>query len=133
MLKQVNNVLTCLRAHILTCCSCRCPNALSLGDEKIPYCRSRRLDTVHEDVTHAVIVQHGNCRNADEYFDSVMDHGEDADVLDHTTILAPQFITEADSDEHDLGDEYTYWTSDAWKLGGDASDVGGLGTSSFEW
>lgn len=109
----------------------KCPNALTLNDYKIPYCRNRPLNTDYQNITHAVIVQHGNNRNALQYFESAVAAGDIAGVLNYTTIVAPQFITEEDRQAYGVGSEYLTWTSAQWKKGGDASI--GTKTSSFEW
>jgi hypothetical protein len=72
------------------------------------------------EVKRAVVVFHGNGRNARGYFAYVKDAREEAgepesDVL----IVAPHFVTEEDLDRHPQpdGDRLLRWTSQAWKDG----------------
>ena len=64
-------------------------------------------------VERAVVVVHGNGRNADDYFERVVTAAEQAGRLDATVIVAPRFQTR---DDAPLSGE-PYWTSAGWKRG----------------
>ena len=64
-------------------------------------------------VVRAVLVVHGNLRNADAYFERVVTAAEQAGRLAETLIVAPRFQT---SDDAPRPDE-PYWTSPGWKRG----------------
>jgi hypothetical protein len=97
--------------------------ALSTGGS-LRYFRSRPL-TPSQAVTRALIVVHGNGRNAEDYFDHAVAAAKLERRLDDVLLLAPNFRTRADAPapgEH-------YWSSRGWKRGNRSRDR--LRVSSF--
>lgn len=64
-------------------------------------------------VERAVVVVHGNNRDADDYFERVVTAAEQAGALAATVVVAPHFQT---SDDAPAAGE-PYWTSAGWKRG----------------
>lgn len=64
-------------------------------------------------VVRAVVVVHGNTRNADDYFERVVTAAEQAGRLAETLIVAPRFQTSEDAPRPDE----PHWTSSGWKRG----------------
>jgi hypothetical protein len=99
-----------------------CPNRLplSVGDLNIPYCSNKSLEQIDTTVKHAVIVLHGNGRNATGYYQYVVDAANKAGKLNETLIVTPHFLIEADVNQRNPGNDVPFWTIDSWK-GGDLS------------
>ena len=76
-------------------------------------------------VTAAVVVIHGNGRNAGAYFSRMVKAANLAGADQHTLVAAPWFAT----DDDDTGRGAARWSSDGWKAGDDAERPSGL--SSF--
>ncbi|MBA3527759.1 MAG: alpha/beta hydrolase [Propionibacteriaceae bacterium] len=85
----------------------------------VPYCANKRIDDRDPSVTRLIIVVHGDSRNASDYFDYVSSAAT-AGEIDDTLIVAPQFLTVEDLRREDLTSEVLYWSSDAWKEGGNS-------------
>ena len=89
---------------------------------QIPYFSNLSLSNVDEGIAHAVIVIHGNNRDADNYFNNMSAAALRAEDADSTVIIAPQFLTEDDIDAFQLASEFLYWTSGGWKSGSNSRD-----------
>lgn len=103
----------------------RCRDSLSLSTGgSIPYYRS--LPLVRNDLVHrAVLVIHGNQRNAGRYYDRTVASAIAAQRFRDVLVLAPNFRTLEDRPapgEH-------YWSSQGWKTGDKSRDAGRI--SSF--
>ncbi|WP_414588964.1 hypothetical protein [Scytonema sp. PCC 10023] len=90
-----------------------CPNrlALNIGDLKIPYCSNKFPDQQDATVRRAVVVFHGNSRNATGYYQYVLDAATTAGKLHETIILAPHFLVEEDVNHHNPGSDVPFWTN----------------------
>ena len=85
---------------------------------KLPYYASHDIEEKNDDIERLVIVVHGTNRNADDYYNNMRGAMlQRPDIKDQTLIIAPQFITEIEVDDHNLGRDYPYWSSDGWKVG----------------
>ena len=85
---------------------------------KIPYLSNYALDEANADISSAVIVVHGNKRNAGAYFGNMMAAASlRPEKTASTIIVAPQFITESEIEELSLDEEHLYWSSGGWKSG----------------
>ncbi len=90
---------------------------------KIPYLTNRDLTVPNNDISSAVVVIHGNNRNADVYFENMSTAAAMRPGVTNTTVIvAPQFLTEEDIDFHNLDEEHLYWTSGGWKSGSNSRD-----------
>ena len=97
--------------------ACRSELSLRSGGT-IPYYRTLALSR-NEAVRRAVIVVHGNRRDADRYFDRLVTAASAEKRLQDTLLLAPNFRTEKDeptSNEH-------HWSSHGWKIGNKSRDA----------
>ncbi len=75
----------------------------------IPIYSNRPLADPDPSVRRAVIMVHGTLRNADDYYQTIVDAA--AGVEDESCLLiAPQFLTRGDLDAHDLSAEHLYWS-----------------------
>lgn len=95
-----------------------CAARLSLGSGAfLPYYATHRLDQgaagQPTPATRAVVVIHGNSRNADDYFERVVAAAELAGRLQSSVVVAPRFQTSDDAP----GAGEPYWTSPGWKRG----------------
>jgi hypothetical protein len=102
-----------------------CSHRLSIEAEgytyAIPCCQNNPLDEFNPGINRLVIVIHGAVRNADEYFQGVLEAGVSAGGADKISlIIAPQFIIEEDIKAFQLGGDMAYWSENGWK-GGDNS------------
>ena len=73
-----------------------------------------RADVTWENLKAAIIVIHGNNRNADEYFDWMVNMVASIEKAEEVIIIAPHFKTASDIGGNN---ELIYWTSDGWKRG----------------
>lgn len=97
----------------------------SSGGKKVEYYRSHPL-TGSPDYDRALIVIHGYGRNADDYYNSVMEaQGIFPGVGDDTVVIAPRFQSEIDGPASDE----LYWSVPGWSRGEDSLD--GNAFSSF--
>ena len=123
MMRRMLSVMTIsfLASSHVVCNAAR----FSSGGKKVEYYRNHPL-TGSPDFTRAVVVIHGNGRNADDYYNSVM---EAKDVFpgvgDNTLVIAPRFQSE---DDAPAADEL-YWSVGGWSRGDNSLD--GAGYSSF--
>lgn len=84
----------------------------------LPYFRNYSLDRSNPGVTDAIVVIHGMNRNAYDYFNRVLIPARDSGMAQqHTAILAPQFLVEADVEAFDLQGNILYWSSSGWRQG----------------
>ncbi|MFK7921706.1 MAG: fibrobacter succinogenes major paralogous domain-containing protein [Bacteroidia bacterium] len=92
---------------------------------RIPYHRNHSLGNKNEAIKRAIIVIHGMNRNADGYYESIVNasksatcSGETPEVnpLDYTIVISPTLMMEDDIDEHNLGEDYPFWGS-SWRYG----------------
>ena len=95
-----------------------CAARLSLGAGAfLPYYATHRLDQgaagQPTPATRAVVVIHGNSRNADDYFERVVAAAQLAGRLQSSVVVAPRFQTSDDGP----GAGEPYWTSPGWKRG----------------
>src|SRR3546814_7283961 len=63
---------------------------------QVPVCSNRNLDELDGEVTRAVIVVNGAGRNADEYYQYIVDAAQASGVSAGTLIVVPQFLTDED-------------------------------------
>ena len=110
-------------SHLILMCNAA---RFSSGDgKKVEYYRNHPL-TGSLDFTRAVIVIHGWSRNADDYYNSVMQaKGIFPGVGDDTVVIAPRFQSEDDSPAEDE----LYWSKGGWSRGDNSLD--GAQFSSF--
>lgn len=97
-------------------------DTLWMGAKKVPYYCNRRLTQVNPDVTRAIIVIHGDGRNAADYFDAIlvsMPTSPDParDWRRKTIVLAPHFQEKSEARKDEL-----FWEGD-WNRGGERKDV----------
>ncbi|GAA3580988.1 alpha/beta hydrolase [Amycolatopsis ultiminotia] len=96
-----------------------CAHTLDLAEgAKMPYLASYPLSGAST-VTEAVVVIHGTGRNADGYFERMVQAAQDAGAGDRTEIVTPHFQTSDD----DPGDGEVSWTNGdetSWKDGGNS-------------
>lgn len=95
-----------------------CAQRLSLGAGAfLPYYATHPLDEgaagQSTPATRAVVVVHGNSRNADDYFERVVAAAELAGRLQSSVVVAPRFQTSDDGP----GAGEPYWSSPGWKRG----------------
>lgn len=101
----------------------RIPLALGGTTLRVPAFATHSLDGTTTGITRAIIVIHGTLRNADDYFQSVVEAGHTVPGADTSTfIVAPQFLTEADIAYHDLSDDLLYWAYMGWRKGDHSLD-----------
>ena len=106
-----------------TTVSAVCPQrfALSVGDAvvRVPYCARQAVDVADGTVRQAVVVIHGDHRNAGSNHRSV-ERAASAAGLTSALIVTPQFVTEQDASAHGLAGDVPIWPEDGWKEGGRA-------------
>ncbi len=96
--------------------TCRDELILSTGGS-IPYYRSLPL-VRNNSVLRAVLVVHGNQRDADRYYDRAVAAAASESAFRGLVLLAPNFRTLQD---HPASSEH-YWSSHGWKIGNKSLD-----------
>lgn len=79
----------------------------------LPIFSTHLLSEGHQSVTGALIVVHGNNRNADTYFESGILAAARAGLEPTTVVVSPHFQTDDDGPESDE----PFWSSAGWKRG----------------
>src|SRR3546814_8282975 len=104
----------------------RLPPRSTRTDTLFPYTTlfPSNLDELDGEVTRAVIVVNGAGRNADEYYQYIVDAAQASGVSAGTLIVAPQFLTDDDLEKHHPADEgaIAYWSSGGRKKGNLSKD-----------
>ncbi|KVE76702.1 hypothetical protein WI99_34210 [Burkholderia cepacia] len=91
------------------------------GNAVLPVYADRPLDQAAPDVTRVFVVIHGTLRNADAYYASGLEVVDKAGAAGKgTMVVAPQFLTRADTRAFSLPAQTLAWTQEGWK-GGDAA------------
>ncbi len=92
-----------------------CAERIGLGDGLfLPTFTTHLLTARNAEVTRALIVIHGNIRNADTYFDTgIRAVTNGGGTLGNTLVVAPHFQTSDDDPEPDE----PFWSSAGWKRG----------------
>ncbi|MEK2603778.1 alpha/beta fold hydrolase [Burkholderia arboris] len=100
------------------------------GSAALPVYADHPLDHAAPDVTRVFIVIHGTLRNADAYYASGRKVVEQAGASGNgTMVVAPQFLTRADTRAFSLPASTLAWTQEGWKGGEPARQPGPI--SSF--
>jgi len=95
------------------------------GGAVLPVYADHPLDTAAPDVTRVFIVIHGTLRNADAYYVSGLKVVEKAGAAGQgTMVVAPQFLTRADTRAFSLPAQTLAWTQEGWKGGEPARQPG---------
>ncbi|MFQ5637620.1 MAG: T9SS type A sorting domain-containing protein [bacterium] len=90
---------------------------------KLPYYRNFSLGSRNENIRRAVVVIHGTLRNADDYYQRILDPARTARKAGETIIIAPQFLIEEDVTQHSLPDDVLFWNNSGWKKGDRSRDT----------
>jgi len=83
----------------------------------LPVCTSRSLGRTDTSVTRAVIVIHGDSRNATGNYKYVVDAASATGHLGDTIVVAPQFMTSADLNAYPVRPGTLHWSDNGWKIG----------------
>ena len=82
----------------------------------IPCYQSHPPVRAYPGVDRGVIVFHGLTRNADDYYQRIQKSARSAGAQDNAAIFAPQFLIQADVEEHGLSQAFCFW-SNRWNEG----------------
>lgn len=95
------------------------------GSAMLPVYADHPVDQAAPDVTRVFIVIHGTLRNADGYYASGRKVVEKAGAAGNgTMVVAPQFLTRADTRAFSLPASTLAWTQEGWKGGEPARQPG---------
>ena len=96
--------------------------------------RSHALDARNEAITRALVMVHGQTRNADGYFRTALAAAFLADALEHTLVIAPRFASNEGSRCRDaLAPNELNWVclgAESWRNGAPA--IGNPSVTSFD-
>lgn len=110
-----------------------CHGELPINRRFAPYYSSYALATPNAAVTRAIIVIHGNSRDADNYFQSMVNAATAAGTLASTLIVAPHFQSNRGSCADTPAQDELVFGCATWKEGGPAVNPGpGLTVYSFD-
>jgi len=92
---------------------------------QLAFCSNKDL-TANDAVTHAVLLMHGQDRNAPNRYSSLLTSaGLSGAHPDSVVLITPQFLIEEDLIAHGLTSDYLHWTNvwNGWKYGYDNSST----------
>src|SRR5687768_5326318 len=95
--------------------------------------RSHALDVRNEAITRALVMVHGQGRNADGYFRTAVAAALLAGALDNTVVVSPRFASSEGTCRDTLASQELNWVClgpDSWRNGGGA--VGNPAVTSFD-
>lgn len=82
------------------------------------------INTSSNNINKAVIVIHGQNRNADDYYNSIYNIASDAGIASETIIIAPQFLITLDLNHWQLGNTVVFWSGTTpWSSGGQSNST----------
>ena len=88
----------------------------------LPLFSNHAIYTSPDDITRAVIVIHGQNRNADDYYNSIYSAASSTEELTETLVIAPQFLTTTDINFWELSNSVVYWSNTTSWTGGNLSN-----------
>jgi len=100
-----------------------CTEPVPVGDGRAVVYRTHALETRNEAITRALVMVHGQGRNADGYFRSAVAAGFLADALEDAVIVAPRFASNESNCRDKLAPQELNWTCagpSSWRSGGAA-------------
>jgi len=100
------------------------------GSGVLPLYVSRDWSGPQPEITRAVLVFHGRLRDADVYWRSAQKALNASGDTQHTLMIVPQFLADADIPAHHLPDEILHWQWESWMGGENANGPAAL--SSFD-
>lgn len=101
-----------------------------LGKAIIPLYLSHDWTLTQPEVTHVVLMFHGRLRDADVYWRTAKKAMAATKQSQHSMLIVPQFLADADIEQHGLSEDFLHWQWEAW-MGGEPAN-GPLAISSFE-
>ncbi|MES2071119.1 MAG: alpha/beta hydrolase [Pseudomonadota bacterium] len=100
------------------------------GSGILPLYLSQDWSSPQPDITRAVLVFHGRLRDADVYWRSAQKALKASGEAQHTLLIVPQFLADADIAAHDMPAAVLHWQWESWMGGENANGPAPL--SSFE-
>ena len=110
-----------------------CTDWVTVGNGRTLVYRTQPLDTRNEAITRALVVVHGQGRNADGYFRSAVAAALLAGALDNTVVVSPRFASNQGNCHDKLDAQEINWVcigGESWRNGGGA--VGNAAVTSFD-
>lgn len=111
--------------------------ALDANGSRARIYRTHALSSTHEKIEHAVIVIHGQGRNADGYFRHMLAAAFLADALQNTIVISPRFASHNGKSCLDqLDKQEVAWIcsgADSWRSGGNQANVADPKLNSFDF
>ena len=82
------------------------------------------INSSNNNINKAVIVIHGQNRNADDYYNSIYNIASNAGIASETIIIAPQFLITLDLNHWQLGNTIVFWSGTTpWSSGGQSNST----------
>lgn len=106
--------------------SSECLSTYKVGIGGVQVYSSFHLDSA-SNVKNAIIVVHGNNRNADDYFSNMISTIISLGLENEVLVVSPRFITQG---ERTLDSDW-YWNTTSWKWGNQSYSQSGLNIGSF--
>ena len=132
-LSQAASLEPCLKAQD----NCTEWVALDANGSRARIYRTHALSSTHEKIEHAVIVIHGQGRNADGYFRHMLAAAFLADALQNTIVISPRFASHNGKSCLDqLDKQEVGWIcsgADSWRSGGNQANVADPKLNSFDF
>lgn len=89
---------------------------------------SRDWSLPQAQITRVVFISHGIGRNVRSYWRSARAALAASGQAEHTMLILPQFLSDADVRAHGLPPEYLHWDSDEWSAGANANGPAPIST-----
>ena len=95
-----------------------CQGTLNFGgDRRLNYWRNFPLNRTNPQITHAVIVVHGDSNGAKDLFNAIAGPAANNGRLNNTLIVAPYFKDDQESNAAAHPPNHLVWGTDGWKYG----------------
>jgi pimeloyl-ACP methyl ester carboxylesterase len=104
------------QAPVRTVCPHRFTFVVAEQEFRVPYCARQPIDTPDAAAQLAVVVLHGDHRNATSNQQSVVRASTRAGVV-NALVVTPQFLVAEDASAHALGRDLPVWSEGGWKEG----------------
>ena len=89
---------------------------------------SRDWSVAQPQITRVVFISHGIGRNEHSYWRTATEALAASGEAEHTMLILPQFLSDADVRAHGLPPEYLHWDSNDWSAGANANGPAPIST-----
>ncbi len=98
-----------------------CPSVFNIQKNNkiysLRYASNHPIDETNNQIKQLVIYIHGARRNGLDYYDWAEKAVKTANSNNETLLIAPQFTSEKDIEDHKHNENHLFWTNNNWRIG----------------